>query len=152
MANIVTVKISGLDDLEKKLYDLPTKFAKRAMRNALKPAATIWKDEMAATAPEKTGWLKSQAAVSIHLSAKEEAGTASVGFTKQQNPALLAQQQRGKRKHVPSASNEAFWYEFGTHGKPGHHFMLQAYQSMKEKVLDTFVAKLKESFNEVFGR
>jgi HK97 gp10 family phage protein len=143
----VTVKIKGLDELEKKLYDLPSKFAKRAMRGALKPAASIWKEEIAATAPEKTGWLKSQAAVSIKLSAKEESGTALVGFTKKQNPERL-----GKEKHTPSAANEAFWYEMGTFRQKAQPFMRRAYESMKEKVLETFVAKLKEAFNEVFGR
>jgi HK97 gp10 family phage protein len=147
MANKVTVKVSGLEELEEKLYDMPSKFARQAMRKALRPAADVWKDEIAARAPEKTGWLKSQAAVSIKLSAKEESGTALVGFTKKQNPALI-----GKEKHVPSAANEAFWYEMGTRHQPARPFIRPAFDALKSTVLDTFITKLKEAFSEVFGK
>lgn len=145
MANNVTVQIRGLEDVEAKLYDLPSKFAKLVMRRALRPAANIWKEEIAARAPEKTGFLKTQAAISIKLSAKEEAGAALVGFTKKQNPALV-----GKKAHVPSAGNEAFWYELGTSNQPARPFIRPAFESKKTQVLDVFIAKLKEAFTEIF--
>ena len=151
MANIVTVKISGLDDVERKLYDLPSKFAKLAMRRALRAAANIWRDEIAARAPDKTGWLKSQARISTKLSANEESGAAFVGFTNKQNPERL-----GTTKHVPNAGNEAFWYEMGAvHGsgvQRARPFIRPAFESLKQRVLDTFIARLKEAFNEVFGK
>lgn len=146
MANSVTVKISGIEELEKNLYDLPSKFAKRAVRSALKAGAGIWKEGLESSAPVRTGFLKEQADISIKLSAKEESGTALVGFTKKQNPS-----RQEKEKSVPSAGNEAFWYEMGTVNQPARPFIRPLFESSKGAVLDVFVAKLKEAFAEVFG-
>lgn len=145
MANTVTVKVEGLDDIEDKLYNLPSKFAKAAMRRALRPAADIWRSAMESAAPEHTGWLRSQAKISIRLSAKEESGTALVGFSTKQNP-------NRKGEHVPSAGNEAFWDEMGTIHQPARPFIRPVFESEKENVLDKFVAGLKEAFDEVFGQ
>jgi hypothetical protein len=47
--------------LEAKLNDLPTKFARRAMREAIGPAIDLWKDEIQARAEQfheyATGWM-----------------------------------------------------------------------------------------------
>lgn len=142
--NVVTVKLDGLDDIEKKLYDLPSKFAKRAVRGALKAGAEIWREGLAESAPVRTGWLKAEATISIKLSAKEESGTALVGFARKQDPARHA-------KHVPSAANEDFWYEFGTATQAPRPFMRGVYDSLKDQVLDRFTSKLKETFMEIFG-
>jgi len=144
--NVVTVKIQGLEDIERKLYDLPTKLAKLMMRRALRPAAMVWRDEFAARAPDRTGFLKTQAAISIKLSAKEESGGALVGFTKKQNPAAALEH----KAHSPSAANEAFWYELGTVKQPARPFMRPAFELKKQQVLSVFVARAKEAFAEIF--
>ena len=74
--NVVEVKISGLDELEQKLYDLPAKFARRAMREAIKPAIDLWKQEIYARAPKTgkyaTGFMASQVDTKIKTSSRDE--------------------------------------------------------------------------------
>lgn len=46
MPNVVTVKITGLAELEQKLEQAPLKISRRILREALKPAADVWADDM----------------------------------------------------------------------------------------------------------
>jgi len=145
--NVVTVHIAGLDDLERKLYELPTKFAQQAMRRAIAPAIKIWKDEIHSQALQgeyETGFMASQVATKITTKARDEAGTGMVGFTTKQNPAR-------HEKHVPNASNEAFWKEFGTVHQPARPFIRPAFEAKAPAVLETFTSMLKQILNEVFG-
>jgi HK97 gp10 family phage protein len=147
MANVVTVEIKGLEDLEKKLYDLPTKFARRAMREAIAPAIELWRSEISTRAPRTgkyaTGFMASEVATRITTSSREQAGTGMVGFTRKQNPAR-------HEAHVPSAANEAFWYEMGTVHQPARPFIRPAFESKASAVLDVFTSKLRQLLNEVF--
>lgn len=142
--NIVTVQVSGLDDLERKLYELPSKFAKRAMREAIKPAIDIWRQEISSRAPRDTGWLASNTWTKIRTRSRDESGIGMVGFAYKQNPAR-------HQKHVPSAVNEDFWYEMGTVNQPARPFMRPAFESKASAVLDVFTSKLKQILTEVFG-
>lgn len=145
--NIVQVEVKGLEELEHKLYELPTKFARQAMRRAIAPAIKLWKDEIqraAGQGPYATGFLSSQVATQIKTSARDESGTGMVGFTKKQNPART-------QKHVPSAADEARWKELGTSRSPARPFIRPAFEAKANAVLDTFTAQLKELLTEVFG-
>ncbi len=150
MANkVVTVHVEGLDALEAKLYDLPTKFAKRVMRRALRAGAQIWKDAIDQAAEKftkyATGWMRSQSAIATRLSAKEDSGSALVGFRKKQNPARL-----GHAKHVPSAANEARWKEMGTSKQAASPFIRPAFEANAARVLDKFTEVAKEELENVF--
>jgi HK97 gp10 family phage protein len=144
---LVSVQISGLDDLERKLYELPKKFAQRAVREAIKPAIQPWVDEIRRWASEgdyATGWLASQVATRITTKARDEAGTGSVGFTKKINPARHG-------KNVPTAALEAYWKELGTVSEPARPGMRPAFESKASVVLDIFTSGLKRILGEVFG-
>jgi HK97 gp10 family phage protein len=136
---VVTVEIKGLDELEQRLYDLPTKYAKRVMQRALK-AANLWLEEIRANARVLTGWMKDHAKLEIRLSAREESGTAMVGFTKEQNP-----ERHGE--HVPSAANEAFWTELGTVHQPARPFIRPAFDAKASAVLAEFTAVAREELD-----
>lgn len=146
MANkVVEVKVSGLDELEAKLYELPSKFAQKAMRTAIKPALQPWVDEIRRWASQgdyATGWLASQVATQIKTRARDEAGTGSVGFTKKANPA---------RKQAAPAFMEAYWKELGTSHSPARPGMRPAFESKASAVLDIFTSRLKQILAEVFG-
>ena len=144
---VVSVHVSGLDDLERKLYELPSKFAQKAMRQAIKPAIQIWKDEIERGARQgeyETGFLASQVDTKITTRSRDEEGVGMVGFTKEQNPARHA-------KHVPSAADEARWKELGTSRQPARPFIRPAFEANAPAVLALFTAKLKEILTEVFG-
>jgi HK97 gp10 family phage protein len=150
MAKVVTFKIEGLDELERKLYDLPTKVARRTMREAMQPALEIWEREIAARAPKLTGWLAGHTWTKIKTSARQESALGEVGFSYKQDPSRLGTKKRGTAKQVPGAALEDFWVEFGSIHNVAQPFMRPAFESRKAEVLDKFTSLLREILNEVF--
>lgn len=146
MADIVTVKVQGLDELERKLYELPTKLAKKYVRKALRAGARVWRDEIRQTAPKRTGWLASQVAVTTSIRGSELEGSAHIGVRKKQDPARV-----GHEQHTPGAADEARWAELGTSKQPARPFMRPAFDSKKDEVLARFAAVLKEGLEDIFG-
>jgi HK97 gp10 family phage protein len=143
--NTVTVKIEGLDELERKLYDLPVKLSKLYMRRALLAGARIWRQEILSNAPRLTGWLRAQVAITTSLSSRYDQGTAHVGVRKKPDPGRHG-------KHVPSAANEAYWYELGTLRQPARPIIRPAFSAMSQAVLDAFAETLRAGLAEVFGK
>src|SRR5690242_3155399 len=132
MANSVTVKLSGLDQLQEKLQALPPKFARRAMREALRPAAQIWKDEIQLRMRKLTGWMASQVVIRLSTPPSDfEHGRARVTVTRKQDPTRISSQgtrgRYGRAKHIPSALNEELWNEFGTVKMPAQPAMRPAF-------------------------
>ncbi len=134
--NHVTVHIDGLDALDDKLRDLPLKVAKKAMRDALRPAASVWREEMKSEAHRLTGWMASQIRVSVRTNDRDH-GQAKVSISTKQNPDR-------HQKHVPGARNEALWNEFGTSKMAAQPFIRPSFEAKKDTVLDTLVTKLRE--------
>jgi HK97 gp10 family phage protein len=146
---VVTVKVSGLDDLERVLYELPTKLAKKAMRSALRAAGGVWLREMIRNAPrapglsgEATGWLEKNLTMTTQVSARYDQGEVRVGPRMKQNPAR-------HDLHVPTAANEAYWYEMGTSQQPPRPIFRQAYESKKNEVLARFADVLRQALETI---
>lgn len=146
MGNIVTIEVKGFDELERKLYELPSKLAKKFVRKALRAAGGVFAREIQAGAQkhDRTGWMSSQVAITTHLSSGDQEGSANIGFRKKQNPARL-----GKDKNTPNAANEAYWLELGRKGEPAKPFMRSAYEAVKHRALAVFEDVLKEELKEV---
>jgi HK97 gp10 family phage protein len=141
MADNVTVQVQGLDELERKLSELPTKLSKLYIRKALQAGARIWRDEIRQNAPRLTGWLSSQVTFTTSLSSTYESGTAHVGVRAKQNP---------KDKRKVSAANEAYWYELGTVHQPARPFIRPAFAARRDAVLNAFADTLREGLAAVF--
>ena len=148
MANAVSVKISGLDQVEQKLRELPSKFVRKALRNALRAGGRVLADEIRRGAERyrRTGWLASHIVVRLKLKSAEREGVALVGATRAQNPDHLGS----------NAAAELLWHEFGTkvHGKPhepARPIVRPAFEAKKEAALGAFVEKLRAPFREVLG-
>lgn len=153
MPNSVTVKIDGLDALDEKLRALPPKFARRAMRQALRPAVQIWKEAMVSGARKLTGWMASQITIRISTPPSDaEHGRARVTIAAKQDPTRISTRgtrgRYGRAKHVPSALNEALWNEFGTVKMPARPFIRPAFESKKQSVLDRLISELRSILNE----
>ena len=143
----VSVQLVGFDEMERKLYDLPDKLAKRFMRKALRAGAAMFlrpiRDYMSS---HGTGFLASQATMTTKTSAREQQGEANVGFRKKQNPART-----GKGASVPTAANESRWYELGTIHQPARPFMRPAFEANWQKALTKFGDVLKEELEGIVG-
>ena len=84
MANPITCKISGLDELQVKLEALPKAVAKSVLKGGLKDAAQHIADEMAARVPHEhpefdTGLLAKSINVKIKVETEDIAATAFIG-------------------------------------------------------------------------
>lgn len=139
--NVVTVKIEGLADLERRLYELPTRLAKNVMRRALRAAGGIWRKEIRDRAPRLTGWLIKQITMTTKISARYDQGVVQVGPRMKQDPSRHT-------KTVPSAGNVAFWYEFGTARQPARPFMRPAFDATKDRVLAKFAEIMRQGLDE----
>jgi len=123
----LTVKVSGLAELEKQLREMAPAAAKTAVRRALKTAAELLQDRIEITAPYKEGFL----AHNIVETSSESGGLTrvEVGSTKQ-----------------------AFWasfQEFGTRFQRKQPFMQPAFDECAPQVLDDFQTNLKEEMDKL---
>jgi HK97 gp10 family phage protein len=141
----IHVQVRGADEIYRKLTELPPKFSKKVMRQALRAAVKPWLQEMQTTAHKFTGWMASQFTIRTSVRGDELEGTAKVAIRNRPNPARA-----GHEKHVPGAGNELLWNEFGTVNMAAQPVMRPAYESKKETVLSTFTARLQELLAETF--
>jgi HK97 gp10 family phage protein len=144
----ITVHVDGLEDLERKLYELPTKLAKQYIRRALRAGAAIWRTEIKQTARRRTGWMASQVAITTAIHGSDLEGVANIGVRKKQDPARVGK--AGPKTHTPSAANEALWMELGTIKQPARPFIRPAFESKKDAVLARFKEVLKQGLEEIF--
>ena len=141
--NPVTFKITGAKELEEKLNSLPPKFARKAIRDSLRPAVEIWRQEMRALAHKATGWMADQIIIRVSAHGNDE-GRATVTLSGKQNPSRHA-------RHVPGAINEALWNEFGTRKMAARPFIRPAFESKADSVLEMLISKLKEALQVTFS-
>jgi HK97 gp10 family phage protein len=127
MPNTVTCKVEGLDDLEKSLLELKPKKARSAMREALEFAGEFMRLMIAlAVQHSRSGYLAQHIVKKITLSTKNDAGTVSIGPSKD---AYYAQ-----------------FVEFGSiHNRPPEPFIRPAFEQNTDKMLDAFSKKLREA-------
>jgi phage protein, HK97 gp10 family len=163
MPELVTVKIHGLDELQKKLQEQLPKDAKRAMRIALSAGAGDIKRAMQAAAPEEqssenSGFLKSHINVKTRIHKNDLAGTAFIGPSTAAYPGREGKRGRVRFKTVTgkivdfvsnragevTAARVARFLEFGTSKMGKHAFMTQAFESSKDTALQHIIAKLRE--------
>jgi HK97 gp10 family phage protein len=79
MSNTVTVNIKGLDELQKKLEELPKLVAAKVLKDSLLAAGNVIRDEMAARAPKDSGLLSEHFNVKLKVEKQGIAATAFVG-------------------------------------------------------------------------
>jgi HK97 gp10 family phage protein len=127
MSNTISCKVDGLADLEDALLNKTVKKARGSMREALEFAGEFMRVCVAlAVKHSQSGYLARHIVKKITLSGKNDAGTVSVGPSKD---AYYAQ-----------------FVEFGSiHNKPPEPFIRPAFESNKDKMLDAFARKLREA-------
>jgi HK97 gp10 family phage protein len=162
MPGTVSVKISGLSELQKKLQEELPKDAKLALRIALNAGGSDVKKAMAAIAPvedggENSGFLRDHINIKVKMSRGDLAGSAFVGPSTAVYPGKEGKEGQvnfktagGKRVSFFSktagkvtAARVARFLEFGTRHAGKHPFMTQAWESSKEAALRHIVEKLK---------
>jgi HK97 gp10 family phage protein len=163
MSNEVTVKISGLDELQRKLQEELPKDAKLALRIALNAGGGDIKKAAQAEAPVEadgpdSGFLKDHIKVKVKLRRDELAGSALIGPTNELYPSRVGKQGQvsfktatGKKisfmsKHAGgvTAAMVGRFLEFGTRHITPRAWLTRAWGASKQQALDHVIAKLKE--------
>jgi HK97 gp10 family phage protein len=118
----MSVEIEGLAELSERLSTMPVKAAKRYLSRCADSASQVVLDAAEETVPVEVGTL-------------EESLEAQKSFDDDDGTTLTVE---------IGPSKKAFWgsmQEFGTHDQPAQHWLGRAWESSKDKVLDTFVTE-----------
>lgn len=144
--NTVTVKVSGLKELNKKLNDLDLELRKRAAREAgreaIKPVAERMKNKIAVD----TGGLKDTIRVS--------ATTAPSRLKKYSKKAsMIASASVGRKSHKEGGTgHQALQLEYGTDNMEAQPFVRPAIQGHEKSVFMHFRKHLNKSINKFARR
>lgn len=125
MSDVVTVHITGLKELEKKMIELGPKIARKALKGALVSGAAIIRTEARSMAPIKTGRLRK--AMYIKTMSKPNPFKENVIFGVRHG------------KKMSKRDLDAYYWtflEFGTKFITGIHFVQKAFQKSKTKALE----------------
>ena len=122
------VHIDGLTELLDKFTALDTKAAKGSLRKALKAGGKVFKDEVIARTPVKTGQLRDDIIAASTIDANQGTGTCSIGPT------------------IHSFYGE--FQELGTSKQPARPFMRPAFDAKADDAIDAFVTVLNEAIDE----
>jgi HK97 gp10 family phage protein len=166
MADIVSFKIEGLDEIQKKLQEELPKDARLAMRIALSAGGGTVKTAMQDEAPVEedspdAGFLREHIKTKITVGRDGTTGRAYVGATNEAYPNREGKLGRvsfktitGKvvnfvSKHAGqvTAAKVARYLEFGTSRMSKHPFMTQAWEKSRQAALDRIIGKLKEKLH-----
>lgn len=157
MTEFVTVEIKGLAELQQKLEALPEKVAKRGVRKALRDGADVLRSAIIQLAPKATGFLSQHFGTKIKMTRDALAGTAFVGPQgKVDYPAYasgaynIKRSRNGRAKKIGrvAVATVVRFLEFGTSKMAKHPFFTAAFDSTRERILSTMIARLKSSVED----
>lgn len=153
MSEVVWTKISGLEELQKTLEEIPQQLAKQGIRNALRAGAKIVRDAEAEEAPKDTGFLSEHFVIHTKmLSGKSIGGTAFIG----PDGHMLYENQE-KMPVMKVASLVEFGHQTRgpegqyLHGKagadrrmiPGNPFLTRAWERVKTAAREAVIDRLR---------
>ena len=140
MAGDIQVKIAGVEDVKKALRDLPAKLRKRALLNALRAGARVFRDEARRLTPVAVVPVRRKGAVIrqpgtvrkaiVVRTSKAARRKGDLGVYVNVRPAKGGQ--RGK--YSPTDPFYWRWLEFGARGKPGVQMLQRAVSRASEAV------------------
>lgn len=153
MSDIVTCKITGMDEIQKALEALPAKLAKRIEKKALSDASSILVDKLVANAPDDSGLLREHFGVKLTTKGFSKYGALAVrafvgGVSGNYYPPAAFHKklkQAMKVKWNATINTAIHFLEFGSSKEPKRPFMSQSWDSVKDQVLAKIVSNLKEA-------
>lgn len=141
MADMVYVKITGLDELQKRLERMAKEDSKVIVKGATKEAAVTMRDAMVAGAPEETGFLKEHFNIKFTTIREGIGGEAFVGPAGKVN----YPKRGGKKSRTVAVASVARFFEFGTSKMAAKPFMRQAFNSNKDRAMQQIIDFIKKA-------
>lgn len=130
------VKLTGLDDLKRKLCELPKRVETKVVRVALKKGGEIIRDAAISRAPDDTGLLKKNIVYRALGSKKGQVGIRKQAQKHVDNPQNRRLRRVGKRFYVDGPAFYGRFLEFGTRNMPAHPFMRPAFDATAPAAID----------------
>jgi len=139
MANAITVKVTGLKELDKELRGLGEKVARKALRSAVNTGAQVIKKEAKLLAPKDTGRLSKKA---IFVKRAREKG----GKFKE---VYIVGVRTGRREGEKNR-NAFYWFfhEFGTKFLAARPFLVPAFETKKREAFEAIKNKLRSNIKK----
>src|SRR5574337_615803 len=155
----VTCEVKGLDELQKKLEELPHKIVAKGLRKALRAGANVFFTAMVELAPKDTGFLSQHfgSKLSMARDKDELAGTAYIGpkgkidYPYYNSGAYKIKRDKKNKAHNIgriAVATVARFLEFGVKGHVKKPFMTQAFESSKQKALDAVTTELSKAVED----
>lgn len=164
MANPVTCKITGLDELQSKLESLSENVALKGIRNALKEGGKVIQKQLENRSPDRSGFLRKHFNVKMSMKGKGDlAGAAYIGPDNAVYPKEMGKQMLSDLLHLKAKEQRAVlkahkgrisvlsvcrFLEFGTSKMSKKPFMVAAFKSVGSKVMDVVVKSLQSAVEE----
>jgi HK97 gp10 family phage protein len=148
----ITVKITGADELARKLESEPPVVARQIVRTSLRKAMAPMRTEIIGRV--RRGWHVFQHA---RLRGKKGQGSVSAGREREfgviANNILMRSQTNGDFQGSVAVypSKRAYWakfLEFGTRKMQAFTFMRPAFETKKQEVLDDFIEDVREQLRD----
>jgi HK97 gp10 family phage protein len=146
MANTIEVKITGLEEIQKRLQDELPRKAANAMRAALRDGARVIQSAIVDEAPKDSGLLSEHIDVKTRVRGAGLSGSAFVGPNAKVTYPTSDKPRPGKGPRAKPAWLVAKFLEFGTVRMGANPFMTRAFESNKQKAIDAVVARLRQTF------
>lgn len=143
---MVKVEIKGLQEIQAKLESLQHNVARRLLRNAMRTAANVWREEIIRRAPRRSGILARSITMQQTVNGELE-GEIRVGYFKRAWYAIILEFGRRaskKGEKLPGITTSKSRKSKGASYSQARPFIRPAYESKKEEVLQKFVEEGKK--------
>ena len=157
--SIVETKISGLDEIQRRLEDLPRRQAGGILRKALRAGAAPVLSAMQNEAPHASGFLAEHFNTKISIKRNDIAGAAFVGPAGKMDYPFAAGHRGGRYTEKTNAKGKQYlagripvatvarFHEFGTRFEAANPFMSRAFDGTKQTALMGIINALRELVN-----
>lgn len=155
----ITWKMTGLEELQKTMEEIPLKISRQVLRGTLKEAGEDLKEALVVAVPDSTdratGFLSEHFDVRIRVKSNELEATAFVGPQGHMYYPDRGEAKRGvstgkfpkKGGLVPVASVARF-LEFGTKKMRPHPFMSTTFEAKKESLLNKIIQGIRDALKQ----
>ncbi|WP_283149735.1 HK97-gp10 family putative phage morphogenesis protein [Silvimonas soli] len=145
---MASVKLTGLDDLKRKLRELPKRVETRVVKVALKKGGEIIRDAAISRAPEDSGLLKKNIVYRALSAKKGQVGVRKQAQKHVDNPQNRRMRRVGKRYYSDGPAFYGRFVEFGTKNMAAHPFMRPAFDATAPAAIDAIGKALLEGIDQ----
>lgn len=156
MADAVTVNITGLDELQRKLESLGPEITRPILQTTLREAGELVQEAIVADAPRDTGFLAEHFRVRVRVQKEDIQGAAFIGPAPHadypnRDGGFRQKLEKGLERAVGriSVASVTRYLEFGTRKMSANPFMSRAWETVKERALDKIIDGIRDALKRV---